>query len=69
MDDDSGVTFEQSARASSPLRVHQMRSTTTPNGAMWISFAAQVPLPPDLVPEKRSRFRLRGSRTTKEDEE
>lgn len=67
MEDESGVTFEQSARTSSPLRAHQSR-TSTPNGAMWISFAAQVPLPPDLVPEKRSRFRLRPSRPTKEDE-
>jgi hypothetical protein len=69
VDEDSGVTFEHSARTSSPLRAHQARPSTTPNGEQWIKFAAQVPLPPDMVPEKRSRFRLHRDRSIKEDEE
>jgi hypothetical protein len=68
MDEDSGVTFEHSARAGSPARAHQSRPSTTPNGDMWISFAAQVPLPPDMVPAKRSRLRRRSARHTKEEE-
>lgn len=68
MEEESGVTFEHAARTSSPLRAHEVRASTTPNGAMWLSFASQVPLPPDLVPEKRSLFWLRSGRPTKENE-
>jgi hypothetical protein len=36
---------------------------------MWISFAAQVPVPPDMVPQKRSRLRRLTARHTKEEGE
>lgn len=69
MDEDPGVTFEQSARTGTPARAHQSRPSTTPNGDMWISFAAQVPVPPDMVPQKRSRLRRLTARHTKEEGE